>query len=148
MLIVMKKPEKERGRTRFSNVEAAARSSQRQHQESDQTRDQDLNYLNRKQATRLTRRSGNFIRDDNAANMRQNLSNMYTSDARRNLRNFQGEDLVTPTTRQREKRNRHSVGRNARRHSSSRSRSSDRDRARMILRLMIFIGRLRKFRAG
>jgi len=88
MLIVMKKPEKERGRTRFSNVEAAARSSPRHYQECDQTRDRDLYYLNREQAARLTRRSGNLIRDDNAANMRQNLSNMYTSDARRNLRNF------------------------------------------------------------
>ena len=46
--------------------------------------------------------------------MRQNLSNMYTSDARRNLRNFQGEDLVTPTTRQKENRNRNSDERKAR----------------------------------
>ena len=49
--------EQRRGRTRFSNGDAAARSSQRHHQENDQTRDRDLNYLNREQTARLTRRS-------------------------------------------------------------------------------------------
>ena len=60
-----------RGLTRFSNAdEMPGRNIQRRQEDNDRTRDHDLNYLNRQQAERITRRAGNFIRDDNVANMR------------------------------------------------------------------------------
>ena len=118
-----------RGRTRFSNADAgdgAGRNFQRRLDDNDRTRDSDLNYLNRQQTERMTRRAGNFIRDDNVANMRQNFSDVYRSDARRNLNNFSGEDLVTPEPNGgSRRRQRSSDGRHSRRNSSSRSRSRD-----------------------
>ena len=126
----MKKPEIEHGRTRFGNADAGAgRNTQRRLEDNDRTRDSDLNYLNRQQTERMPRRAGNVIRDDNAANMRQNFSDVYRSDARSNLNNFSGEEPVTPEptggSRRRHRssdgRRRSSDGRNSHRNSSSRS---------------------------
>jgi len=44
-----------RDRTRFSNGDRSGGNYQRRNEENDRTRDQDLDYLNREQASRLTR---------------------------------------------------------------------------------------------
>jgi len=63
--------------------------------------------------------------------MLRNVSDIYRVDARRNRRECQGEDLVTPQSIYREKRIRHYNGRNSGRNSPSRSgsRSQTRDSA-------------------
>jgi len=109
-----------RGRNRFSLGHRSDCIHYGGNKVNDRARDRDLKYLNRATNDRLNRRASNFIIDKDADNMRRNCSDVYRSDARRNLRDIRDEDFVTPPSRRDDKKSRNSTRRSSRRKSRSR----------------------------